>query len=144
MRKTQTPLYSIPVMAAKYGGMGAAWKETLGAYKIFNRVTSSGKEALEFVNGKLDLELLDVSDDERAMLAEMRDRNVIDIGMLFESGHWNASTMAGQKVSEITHWLRTKSAQAEVVNRATAGVDQVRRAGYHQIGRERVIKGDAG
>ena len=125
---TQTPMYSIPVMAAKYGGLGAAWKETLDAYKIFRNVTKNGKEILDFVNGKLDLDLLDVTPDERAMLTEMRDRNVIDIGMLFESGHWNATTTSGRKLSEITHWFRTKSAQAEVVNRASAGVATYRMA----------------
>lgn len=116
----QVPMISMPTMAGRYG-MGASWGALQSAYRDMAKGFGSMRET---ARGKYDLDALDVTPDERAMLERLRATGLLDVGLQYDLGYWETTAESGPSatVAKVNHFFRTVARQVEVVNRVSTAL----------------------
>lgn len=124
----QTAMVTAPVLSARFG-FKQSWSAIAGAYDAFAPVFKDLKSTKKFLNGDFDVAQLKISDEEKKLLQDQRKLGLIDIGLSYDMGYWEGGdNMVSKQLTKVTHWLRTKSQQVEVLNRASASLAAYRLA----------------
>ena len=120
---TQPAMVSIPLMAGRHG-YARAWRALISSYSVLSPHVSTR----DFWAGKIDLKAFNLPADETEMLKYAQDHNLLDVGMAYDAGHWDATSKGSKYAAEITHFFRTKSGQVEVINRVSSSLAAFRLA----------------
>jgi hypothetical protein len=141
----QSYVLSLPVMAARFG-YGKSAKALTDAYgDIIKGIGSDGGQSLlKFWRGQLDLTTVKrdgknvFTPDEIAMLEYQRDSGLIDIGLAYDIGYWEAhsgSNVASRAFQTTVQKLTTVNRQVELLNRISSGL------AAHRLYKSAPIKG---
>lgn len=123
---TQPFMLTLPVLASRYGN-GASWGEVTKAYKD---VTGFIKQ----MNHTLDIDKLPLTDDERKMLAHLRDTGRIDITIAQDLGDKiNPGRFDDTAFGAVMRKVWAVPAKVEMVNRVVSALAAYRLAqGKHK------------
>ena len=137
---SQTYMLSLPYMAAKfgYGRTASAINNTYRemAYS-FAKSTGGVMPALkQFFSGDFDLTKLRKPDgkaypaEEIRLLEALRDNGLLDIGMGYDLGYWEANQTPGpnRSLQRVLQRLTAATRQIEVINRVSSGLAAYRLA----------------
>lgn len=116
MNALQTWMFAAPVLAGRYGA-GAYSSLATTYYELMPVFT-----AKEFWAGKVDVTQATQDPTERAALKRMQDLGLLEAGMQYDAGYWEATGDGSIALARANHAFRTVSGQIEFVNRVTAGL----------------------
>lgn len=106
---TQPFMMTLPWLAGKYG-YAKSWGAFFGAYNAL-------------IKGGLDIDKMPVSQAEKAMLHQLRDEGILDIGINRDLGYWANTDSAGlNHLASFQHMFTKKVQQLEMVNRISSAL----------------------
>jgi hypothetical protein len=113
---TQPFILTLPVLSGRFGN-GAAWAALTKAYKDVFRV-------YKHFGHDLVVDKLPVSDDEKAMLRQLRDTGRIDLTIAQDLGRWTEGEGVLQRgvVGKVMRKLWAAPHQVEMLNRITSAL----------------------
>lgn len=125
---TQPWMMSLPVMARNAGYTKAA-KALLDTYHQITPAFGKGGVINGLLNGRFDFDALNIKPDEKAMLKEISELGILDVGISRDLGYWESRGGLTQPIADAMHKLNSWVRQVETVNRVTTALASYRLAG---------------
>lgn len=110
---TQTYMVAMPVLGGKYGGR---------AFTELNRAYGDVMKYVGKMGAELDVSKLPVSEAEKAMLTDLRDKGKLDITITSDLGRWASGAANQGPIAGVVEKLYRAAGKVEALNRITTAL----------------------